>query len=227
MVRKISWSLSTSAHTFDGVTSSTALVSLLLGLGTGLSLIIAIGAQNAFVLRLGIEARNRIVLVIVLVCAVSDAVLILAGVLGIGAVIEAAPVALVVIRVLGSGFLLVYAVFAAVRVFRPRALVVASGAPAIGIRSAVATAVAFTWLNPHVYLDTVVLLGSVANQQGAQERWWWSAGAIAGSFLWFFGLGFGARLLRPVFARPAAWRVLDGLIALVMLTLGLRLAFGG
>ena len=209
------------------MTPSTALVSLLLGLGTGLSLIIAIGAQNAFVLRLGIEARNRIVLIIVLVCAVSDAVLILAGVLGIGAVIEAAPVALVVIRILGSGFLLTYAVFAAVRVFRPRALVVASAAPSIGLRSAVATAVAFTWLNPHVYLDTVVLLGSVANQQGTDERWWWSAGAIAGSFLWFFALGFGARLLRPVFARPAAWRVLDGLIALVMLALGLRLALGG
>jgi len=87
--------------------------------------------------------------------------------------------------------------------------------------------VAFTWLNPHVYLDTVVLLGSVANQQGADERWWWSAGAISGSFLWFFALGFGARLLRPVFARPAAWRVLDALIAVVMLALGLRLALGG
>jgi L-lysine exporter family protein LysE/ArgO len=209
------------------MTSSTAIVSLLLGLGTGLSLIIAIGAQNAFVLRLGIEARNRIVLVIVLVCAISDAVLILAGVLGIGAVIEAAPVALVVIRILGSGFLLVYGVMAAIRVFRPRALVVASDAKPINIGSAVATAVAFTWLNPHVYLDTVVLLGSVANQQGADERWWWSAGAIAGSFLWFFALGFGARLLRPVFARPTAWRVLDALIAVVMVALGLRLALGG
>jgi L-lysine exporter family protein LysE/ArgO len=209
------------------MTSSTAIVSLLLGLGTGLSLIIAIGAQNAFVLRLGIEARNRIVLVIVLVCAISDAVLILAGVLGIGAVIEAAPVALVVIRILGSGFLLVYGVMAAIRVFRPRALVVASDAKPINIGSAVATAVAFTWLNPHVYLDTVVLLGSVANQQGVDERWWWSTGAIAGSFLWFFALGFGARLLRPVFARPTAWRVLDALIAVVMVALGLRLALGG
>ena len=209
------------------MTTSAALLALVLGLGTGLSLIIAIGAQNAFVLRLGIEARNRIVLVVVLVCAVSDAVLILAGVLGIGAVIEAAPVALVVIRILGSAFLLVYGVMAAVRVFRPRALVVSGTAPKLGMGSAVTTAVAFTWLNPHVYLDTVVLLGSVANQQGADERWLWSVGAISGSFLWFFALGFGARLLRPVFARPTAWRVLDALIAVVMLALGLRLALGG
>jgi L-lysine exporter family protein LysE/ArgO len=221
-----SWSLCWQAHTFVCVTTSAALVSVLLGLGTGLSLIIAIGAQNAYVLRLGIEGRNRIVLGVVLVCALSDALLILAGVLGIGAVIEAAPVALVVIRILGSGFLLVYGVLAAVRVFRPRALVVSGDPPQLGMGSAVATAVAFTWLNPHVYLDTVVLLGSVANQQGADERWWWSAGAIGGSFLWFFALGFGARLLRPVFARPAAWRVLDALIALVMLALGLRLALG-
>jgi L-lysine exporter family protein LysE/ArgO len=209
------------------VTILSVVVSTLLGFGTALSLIIAIGAQNAYVLRLGIEGRNRIVLPVVLVCALSDAVLILAGVLGIGAVITAAPVALLVIRILGSGFLIVYGILAAVRAFRPRVMVVAGGASAIGLRAAVATVIGLTWLNPHVYLDTVILLGSVANQQGTDERWWWSAGAITASFVWFFALGFGARLLRPLFERPGAWRVLDALIAVVMLALGLRLALGG
>lgn len=203
-----------------------AAVASALGLGTGLSLIIAIGAQNAYVLRLGIEGRSRIVLPVVLVCAISDAVLILAGVLGIGAVIAAAPVALIVIRVLGSGFLLVYGASAALRAFRPRAMVAEENAGSVALRTAVLTTIGLTWLNPHVYLDTVILLGSVANQQGADERWWWAAGAIAASFLWFSALGFGARFLRPVFSRPRAWRVLDAIIAVVMIALGVRMAIG-
>ncbi|RFA07739.1 amino acid transporter [Subtercola boreus] len=199
----------------------------MLGLLTGLSLIIAIGAQNAFVLRLGIEGRGRMIAVVVSICALSDAVLIVAGTLGIGALISAAPLVLVIIRIVGSGFLIVYGLFAAYRAFHPKALdPSADGRPATRLSTAAVTALALTWLNPHVYLDTVIFLGSVANQQGATERWWWVGGAILASFLWFFGLGFGARLLRPVFARPGAWRVLDALIAAVMLALGLRMALG-
>jgi L-lysine exporter family protein LysE/ArgO len=208
------------------VTLSTTALPALLGLGTGLALIVAIGAQNAFVLRLGIEGRNRVIAPVVLVCALSDAVLIVAGVLGIGAIIQRAPVALIVIRVVGAVFLLGYAALAARRALRPGALVPSASGAGIALGSAVATSIALTWLNPHVYLDTVILLGSVANQQVGDERWWWAGGAILGSFLWFFGLGFGARLLRPIFARPRSWQVLDGIIAVVMLVLGLRMAIG-
>ncbi|OOC53661.1 MULTISPECIES: LysE/ArgO family amino acid transporter [Nocardiopsis] len=201
------------------------LLPALLGLGTGLALIVAIGAQNAYVLRLGIEGRTGTVLPAVLVCALSDAVLIVCGVLGVGAVVEAAPAAVVVVRLLGAGFLVVYGLSAARRVLRPGALVVGGGI-GDGRGAAVTTALVLTWLNPHVYLDTVVFLGSLANQQDGGARWWWAAGAVTGSFVWFFGLGFGARLLRPLFARPGAWRVLDAVIAAVMLTLGVRMALG-
>ena len=231
------------------MTFATTLLPALLGMLTGLSLIVAIGAQNAFVLRLGIEGRNRVIAPVVLICALSDAVLILAGVLGMGALVKTAPVAMVVVRILGAAFLIGYAVFAARRALRPGALVVADepatpvagaagtggsatmvssrigSATRTGTKVAIGTALALTWLNPHVYLDTVVFLGAVASQQTPAERWWWAGGAMLASLLWFAGLGFGARLLRPVFARPGAWRVLDALIAVVMLLLGLKLAF--
>ncbi len=203
------------------------LVPALLGLGTGLALIVAIGAQNAFVLRTGIEGRARTIAAVVLICAVSDAVLIVAGILGIGSLLLAVPLALVIIRIVGAAFLIGYGMLAAVRVFRPGSLLPAEPSPAIAPRAAVIAAFALTWLNPHVYLDTVILLGSVANQQGANERWWWAGGAIAASALWFASLGFGARLLRPFFARPLSWRILDAFIALVMLGLGARMAIWG
>ena len=209
------------------MTFSTTLVPALSGLATGLALIVAIGSQNAFVLRLGINARRRTVLPVVLVCALSDAALITAGAIGVGAVIESAPAALVAVRVLGAGFLITYGVLAARSAMRPGALAPTDGASSVPLRLAVTTALALTWLNPHVYLDTVVFLGSVANQQGAGDRWWWVGGAITASFIWFFSLGFGARLLRPVFARPRSWQVLDGVIAVVMVTLGIRMALGG
>jgi L-lysine exporter family protein LysE/ArgO len=237
------------------MTPATTLLPALLGLLTGLSLIVAIGAQNAFVLRVGIEGRNRVIVPVVVICAVSDAVLILAGVLGMGALVQAAPAAMVVVRILGAAFLFGYGLWAARRALRPGVLVVpdatgpgtsnerAAAVPAgsmapghatavrtstpaqIGTRLAVTTVLALTWLNPHVYLDTVVFLGAVAAQQDPAERWWWAGGAMAGSLVWFAGLGFGARLLRPVFARPGAWRVLDAGIAVVMFALGIRLAF--
>ncbi len=208
------------------MTFSATLLAALLGLVTGLSLIIAIGAQNAFVLRLGIEGRTRIIAPVVAICALSDAALILAGVIGLGAIVESAPVALVIVRVLGAGFLIVYGMLAARRAFRPAALLAAGAGQQTGLRVAVTTVLALTWLNPHVYLDTVLLLGAVASQQDAAERWWWTGGAVLASFLWFGVLGFGARLLRPLFARPRAWRVLDASIAVVMIALGVRLAVG-
>ncbi|MEE2037523.1 LysE/ArgO family amino acid transporter [Nocardiopsis sp. CT-R113] len=201
------------------------LLPALLGFGTGLALIVAIGAQNAYVLRVGIDGRPSTVLPVVLVCALSDALLIAAGVLGVGAVLGAAPGVVVAVRLLGAGFLVVYGLLAVRRAVRPGALVV-GGAAGDGRRAAVATALVLTWLNPHVYLDTVVFLGTLANQQAGDARWWWAGGALAASLTWFFGLGFGARLLRPFFARPGSWRVLDALIAAVMLTLGVRMALG-
>jgi len=211
---------------------SSTLAPAVLGLLTGMSLIIAIGAQNAYLLRLGIAGSVRVVLPAVVICAASDAVLILAGVLGLGAVVRGVPVALTVIRVVGSAFLFWYGFTAARRALRPsgEALEAAEqGMPAsgkaVGVRRVVVTMLALTWLNPHVYLDTVLLLGSIANGQ-ATGRWWWVAGAVLASVIWFTALGFGARLLRPVFARPVAWRVLDGIIAAVMVAIGVRIAFG-
>jgi len=207
------------------MTAIEALVPALLGLGTGLALIVAIGTQNAYVLRLGIAGSNRTIAAAVGICAVSDAVLIVAGIAGVGALVQAAPAAIIVIRYLGAAFLLTYGMFALVRVFRPKALV-AADVGGVTLKAAVLTIIALTWLNPHVYLDTVVFLGSVANQQHGAARWWWGGGAITASFLWFTSLGFGARLLRPFFARPSSWRILDGIIAAVMLGLGARMAIG-
>jgi len=194
------------------------------GLAFGLSLIVAIGAQNAFVLRVGL--RRTHVLPVVAVCAASDAALIAAGVGGLGALVDRAPGVLVAARLGGAAFLLGYAVVAARRAWRPPGSLAPEDAPApAGPWPVVATCLALTWLNPHVYLDTVVLLGSVAGTHG-DDRWWFGAGAVLGSLLWFTGLGYGARLLRPVFARPGAWRVLDAVIALVMAAIAASLLLG-
>lgn len=193
------------------------------GLGAGLALIIAIGAQNAFVLRQGIRGEH--VGLVVLVCMLSDIVLIGAGIFGIGAVITAVPAVVVVIRLAGAAFLIAYAVLAARRAVRPGTLTVGKQQGALSRKAALVTVMTLTWLNPHVYLDTVLLLGTLANQHG-ELRWWFGAGAVLGSVIWFGALGLGARFLRPVFAKPGAWRVLDGLIAAVMLFLGVKMAFG-
>ena len=202
----------------------TALLAAATGLGLGLSLIVAIGAQNAFVLRHGLRLEH--VAAVVLVCALSDAVLIAAGVGGAGAVVTRVPEVIRVVCFAGAAFLLVYGLMAARRVLRPTALLPESGGPRAGLGLTVTTCLALTWLNPHVYLDTVVLLGSLASTYD-DRRWWFAAGATLGSVLWFTGLGFGARLLRPVFARPAAWRVLDAVIAVVMVSLAVSLAVRG
>jgi L-lysine exporter family protein LysE/ArgO len=196
-----------------------------LGFGTGLALIVAIGSQNAFVLRQGIRGEH--VAAVVIICSVSDAILIAAGIAGVGALLQANPVIVDVVRFAGAAFLVAYGLMAARRAVRPGTLTASGGQPAAGLGAALSTVLALTWLNPHVYLDTVLLLGSVANQQAQDLRWWFGAGAIAASLAWFSALGFGARVLRPFFARPSSWRVLDGFVAVVMLTLGIRLAAGG
>ncbi|MFJ8506157.1 LysE/ArgO family amino acid transporter [Streptomyces avermitilis] len=199
-----------------------ALTTAAAGFGTGLSLIVAIGAQNAFVLRQGI--RRDAVLAVVGICALSDALLIALGVGGVGAVVVAWPRALTAVALVGGAFLLVYGVLAARRVFRPAALR-AEGAPEGSRRRAVLTCLALTWLNPHVYLDTVFLLGSIAADRGPL-RWTFGLGAALASLCWFAALGFGSRLLGRFLARPSAWRVLDALVAATMLTMGATLIAG-
>lgn len=198
-------------------------LALLAGLGFGLSLIIAIGAQNAFVLRQGL--RREHVLVVVLVCALSDALLIGLGVGGLGTLLQFVPWLIVVVRIGGAAFLIVYGILAVRRAARPKALVAEGGSAAMPLRTALGTVLALTWLNPHVYLDTVVLLGSVAGTHG-EDRWWFGLGAAVGSILWFTALGYGARLLRPLFAKPVAWRILDGSIAVVMFAIAISLLLG-
>ncbi|WP_435885071.1 LysE/ArgO family amino acid transporter [Streptomyces tauricus] len=258
---------------------NSALTAAAAGFGTGLSLIVAIGAQNAFVLRQGV--RRDAVLAVVAICALSDAALIALGVGGVGAVVVAWPAVLTAVGLIGGLFLIGYGCLAARRVLKPSALTVepgatgatgatgsavpagsavsvgatgsagaagAAGAPGVagvvgaagvpgpsgvaGVagragsrRRAVLTCLAMTWLNPHVYLDTVFLLGSIAADRGPW-RWTFGLGAMLASLVWFAALGFGARLLSPLLARPSAWRVLDALIAVTMIVLGAMLIAG-
>ena len=201
-----------------------AVLAVASGLALGLGLIVAIGAQNAFVLRQGLRLEH--VSAVVAVCAVSDIALIGAGVLGAGAALERVPWLIPVVCFAGAAFLLCYGAMAARRALRPAALLPDATGVRTGLAVTVGTCLALTWLNPHVYLDTVVLLGSMASTYG-EHRWQFAAGAAIGSAVWFAGLGFGARLLRPVFARPSAWRVLDAVIAVVMSALAVSLAVRG
>ncbi|MEZ0092361.1 LysE/ArgO family amino acid transporter [Streptacidiphilus sp. EB129] len=199
-----------------------AFTAVVAGFGTGLSLIVVIGAQNSFVLRQGV--RREAVLSVVAICAVSDAVLITCGVAGLGALVTAWPAALTAVRAVGAAFLLCYAVIAARRALRASGL--QGDGPAVrSRRRAVLTCLAMTWLNPHVYLDTVLLLGAVAATHGAL-RWQFALGAVLASLCWFAALGFGARLLAGFFRRASSWRVLDALVATTMLLTGLSLAAG-
>jgi L-lysine exporter family protein LysE/ArgO len=200
--------------------ASSDLVVLLGGFGFGLSLIVAIGAQNAFVLRQGLRGEH--VGLVVATGALSDAALIAAGVAGAGALLGHAPTLGDAVRAGGALFLLAYAALAARRALRPGSLTPAAAGGRSGRGATLTTTLALTWLNPHVYLDTVVLLGTVAGTHGGQ-RWTFAAGAALGSLVWFTTLGHGARLLRPLFARPAAWRGLDALVALVMTAIAISL----
>lgn len=190
------------------------------GLLAGLGLIVAIGAQNAFVLRQGL--RREHVGVVVAICMVADASLIALGTHGIGAIVEAASWVLDVLRYGGAAYLLWFAFGSFRSAFRPHQLEQDASRSA---GSVVRTTLALTFLNPHVYLDTVVMLGTLANQHG-DLRWAFAGGAMLASVLWFSALGFGARLLSGPLGRPGTWRVVDALIGFVMLALAVTLALG-
>ena len=194
----------------------------LTGLGTGLSLIVAIGAQNAFVLKQGLLRRH--VFAVCLFCALSDAALIAAGVAGAGALASRFPWFLPLMRWGGAAFLIWYGARAFRAALAGGAALRAEGAAA-GLGTTLATIAALTWLNAHVWLDTVVLLGSVSARFA--EKGAFAAGAMSGSFLFFFALGYGARLLAPLFARPRAWQVLDVLVGAVMWVIAAGLVLHG
>lgn len=189
------------------------------GLLTGLALILAIGVQNAFVLRQGI--RREHVGVVVMLCIVSDAVLILGGTLGVGVLVSGVPAALVVLKWGGVAFLAWWAIrsFAAAR--QPSSLVIALAAQSRG--SVVLTALAVTYLNPHAYLDTVVVLGGLANQHGYDGRWLFATGAVAGSAVWFMALGYGAQALSRLLSTPRTWQIIDLATGVVMLVFAINL----
>ncbi len=190
------------------------------GFALGGSLIIAIGAQNAFILRMGLLRRH--VFILCLICALSDALLIAVGVAGLGAFVDTNPALLKIISIAGGIFLLSYAFLALRRVFKPNHMQLKNEA-AMSLAKAISICLAFTFLNPHVYLDTVVLVGALASAWQGEARVAFALGAMFASFVWFFALGYGARLLEPVFEKPSAWRVLDALIAFVMTWLALSL----
>ncbi|PZX16325.1 L-lysine exporter family protein LysE/ArgO [Palleronia aestuarii] len=189
------------------------------GFALGLSLIVAIGAQNAFVLRQGLARAH--VFPVCLTCGLSDALLIAAGVAEFGWVVSSAPWIEPVFTWAGAAFLAVYGASSMRQALRGTAVLSVEVRAAGRLPAVLATCLALTWLNPHVYLDTVVLLGSVASTY--PDRLQFALGAITASFAFFFALGYGARLLAPLFARPVAWRVLDGIVGLTMWTLAAML----
>ena len=193
---------------------------LLVGFIASFTLIAAIGAQNAFVLRQGIRGEH--VLTVVAVCTVSDILLISAGIAGFGALINAHPSVVDIAKFGGAAFLIGYGLLAARRAWRPSTLTPSEAAPA-RLAQVVITCLALTFLNPHVYLDTVVLLGAIANEH-RDDRWLFGIGAVTASAVWFAGLGLGARRLANLFATPLTWRILDGLIAVMMFGLGISIA---
>ncbi|MCG7392630.1 LysE/ArgO family amino acid transporter [Microvirga sp. ACRRW] len=192
---------------------------LLAGFLLGLSLILPIGAQNAFVLRVGLRGEH--VWAVCLACALSDALLILAGVSGFSQISAMVPWAETGLRYFGAAFLLAYGARSFRDAFRSEALRPSEAAPE-SLKRVVLTCLAFTWLNPHVYLDTVVLIGSISTQF-ENGKGLFATGAMLASFTFFFSLGYGARLLKPLFARPVTWRVLDIAIGIIMWVTAARL----
>ena len=193
---------------------------LIAGLVTGLSLIVAIGAQNAFVLRQGLARKH--VLVIVTLCSLSDALLIILGVLGLGKAIEQLPQMLEVIRWFGVGYLIWFGIGSLRKAFRDEILEV-NNQQQSGLKKTVITTLGLTFLNPHVYLDTVIFVGGLSHQFGNQTSYF-TIGAITASFLWFFGLGFGASKLSPLMSKAVFWKILDSTIAVIMFSLAITLA---
>nr|WP_246350947.1 LysE/ArgO family amino acid transporter [Deinobacterium chartae] len=196
------------------------LLAALKGFGTGAGLIIAIGAQNAFVLRQGLLRQHRFL--VALISALGDAALIVLGVFGLGSIFASSPLLIRIATWGGAAFLIVYGARALRSALRPRALDL-EAQPAASRRGIVLSTLAFSLLNPHVYLDTVVLIGSLAAGYGLGGRLGFAGGAVAASFVWFFALAFGASALVPLFRKPAAWRVLDALVGAVMWLLAVSL----
>jgi L-lysine exporter family protein LysE/ArgO len=199
------------------------LSALIAGFALGGSLIVAIGAQNAFVIRQGV--LNSHVFWICLFCSISDAVLIWGGTYGLGVVLQSLPWLVPVMTFGGAAFLFWYAIKALRRALKPAALS-GAGKTTTSLTIALATCAAFTWANPHVYLDTVILVGSIANARPAGEQAPFAAGATLASFVWFFAIGYGAKALRGPLSRPIVWRAIDGIIAIVMFWLAVKLVVG-
>ncbi len=197
------------------------LSAILKGVSLSASLIMAIGSQNAHVLRMGL--RREHVLMTVACCVVCEALLISAGVLGIGQVLQRFPELLVWAKWGGALFLLYYGGRAFHAAWQNQSLQIQAAGQKLPWQGALIAVLAVTLLNPHVYLDTVILLGSVAAQQGPQAKWWFALGAVINAVVWYSLLGYGARVLSPWFAKPIAWRVLDYLIAAMMFALSASL----
>lgn len=195
------------------------------GLGLGAGLIIAIGSQNAYVLRQGLKHEHHFA--IATVCGLSDALLILLGGVGVGTLIASTPILASGAAALGAAFLAVYGALAFKRAWQGEKLGndAATVTPRT-LKSAILTALAFSLLNPHALLDTVVLLGSISGQHAWDQRVWFLAGAVSASFAWFYALAFAAGKLAPLFRKPATWRVLDGLIGIVMWAIAASLING-
>lgn len=187
------------------------------GFALSATLIVAIGAQNAFVLRQGL--RREHVALIVAFCALADLLLIGAGVAGLAGALGGHPSLAAALTLGGSAFVGWYGARALARALRPQSLVAATGAEPLSRGAALAQAAGFTLLNPHVYLDTVLLMGAIGSRQAPEMRVWFVGGAACASGIWFTGLGFGARLLSPWFARPRAWQILDTLVGATMLVI--------
>lgn len=193
-------------------------LSLFSGFLLGFSLILAIGSQNAFILRMGIAKHH--VFILCLICACSDAALITLGVGGFGTVVQSSPVLLYAMRFSGAGFLIYYGIKSALSAWRASSAMQVGG-EVMPLRAAILTCLALTWLNPHVYLDTVVLLGSISAQ--SEFPLFFGIGAACASFVFFFSLGYGARILTPFFQKPTSWRILDSVIALTMWSIAVSL----
>jgi L-lysine exporter family protein LysE/ArgO len=191
------------------------------GLLTGLSLIMAIGAQNAFVIRQGLTRQH--VFLVVAICALSDALLIFMGVAGLGALISGLPWLLEIVRWFGVGYLTWFGVKSLRSAFKAQSLD-ASGVQSGNVKTVILSVLGFTFLNPHVYLDTVILLGSIGNQFG-QEKWWFALGGAVASVVWFSSIGFGAKAASRFMAKPIFWKVLDLVIAVIMFSIAIMLAF--
>ncbi len=197
------------------------MLALLPGFLTGLSLIIAIGAQNAFVIRQGLLRQH--VLLVVVICGVSDAALIFLGTGGLGTIIQGKPSLLEFIRWFGVIYLTWFGIKSARSAFKSLSLKAAEGSGFSKSR-VIATCLSFTFLNPHVYLDTVILLGSIANQFES-NRWFFAIGGAFASMVWFTAIGYGARAASRYMSKPIFWKILDSLIAMVMFTIAITLAF--